>query len=109
MNPTTGFARWLGRLDTILQVYGWMAMLTTNGNAAGISYRAIVQDLGNMHVLEFGCNVGGTAIVFAHLGAAVTAVDIDPRTTALAQANALRYGANDIGFAVLPGGSTPLP
>ena len=71
--------------------------------------QSYVQDLGKTHVLEFGCNVGGTAIVFAHLGAAVTAVDVDPRTTALAQANALRYGVNDIAFAVLPGGSTPLP
>jgi len=66
-------------------------------------------DLRDMRVLEFGCNLGGTAIVFAHLGAVVTAADIDPVATALAQANARRYGAHDIAFSVLHGGTTSLP
>src|SRR2546425_3825128 len=35
-------------------------------------------------VLEFGCFVGGTAIVLAALGAKVTAVDVDPTIIELA-------------------------
>ncbi|HZU87839.1 MAG TPA: methyltransferase domain-containing protein [Stellaceae bacterium] len=52
--------------------------------------------------LEFGCNVGATAIVLARLGAVVAAVDIDERNIALAAANARRYGVAGVSFAVLP-------
>jgi 2-polyprenyl-3-methyl-5-hydroxy-6-metoxy-1,4-benzoquinol methylase len=49
-------------------------------------------------VLEFGCFVGGTAIVLAALGATVTAVDVDPAIVELATVNAERYGAKDVSF-----------
>src|SRR5437899_12888259 len=49
--------------------------------------------LSGASVLEFGCFVGGTAIVLAMLGAKVTAVDIDPAKIELAKLNAERYGA----------------
>ena len=43
-------------------------------------------------VLEFGCNVGATAVVLAALGARVTAIDINPASLELAKLNAERYG-----------------
>lgn len=43
-------------------------------------------------VLEFGCNVGATAIVLARIGARVTAADIDLEQVELARLNAARYG-----------------
>jgi 2-polyprenyl-3-methyl-5-hydroxy-6-metoxy-1,4-benzoquinol methylase len=43
-------------------------------------------------VLELGCHLGATAVVMALLGAAVTAVDIEPTYVALTQANADRFG-----------------
>lgn len=46
-------------------------------------------------VLEFGCNVGGSAIVAAWLGARVTALDIDPDFVELSKINAQRYGLSD--------------
>ena len=47
------------------------------------------------HVLEFGCNVGATAVVLAALGAHVTAVDVDERCVQIARLNAERYGVGD--------------
>ena len=49
----------------------------------------------NQHVLEFGCNMGASAIVLALLGAQVTGVDVDPGLLRLAQCNAARYGVED--------------
>lgn len=43
-------------------------------------------------VLEFGCNVGGSAVVLAALGARVTGVDVDPAMVAIADANIARHG-----------------
>lgn len=43
-------------------------------------------------VLEFGCHLGGTAIVLAALGAEVTAIDVDERFVELSRLNAERYG-----------------
>ncbi|TZG28809.1 class I SAM-dependent methyltransferase [Sphingomonas montanisoli] len=43
-------------------------------------------------VLEFGCNVGGSAVVLAALGARLTAIDIDAATVAVARANLDRHG-----------------
>ncbi len=43
-------------------------------------------------ILEFGANVGATAVVLARLGARVTAVDINPDYIELARLNAQRYG-----------------
>jgi len=45
-------------------------------------------------VLEFGCNVGASAIVFASLGATVSAVDVEPEWADLARLNARRYGCS---------------
>ena len=60
-------------------------------------------------VLEFGCNVGATAIVLAHFGASVTAVDISRPFLDMAMLNAKRYGVADkIEFQLLQAGE-PLP
>ncbi|MEO7497548.1 MAG: class I SAM-dependent methyltransferase [Massilia sp.] len=61
-----------------------------------------------LEVLEFGCNVGASAILFAHLGARVTAVDIDRDWLDLARLNAARYGCDNIAFDCAPD-STRLP
>jgi 2-polyprenyl-3-methyl-5-hydroxy-6-metoxy-1,4-benzoquinol methylase len=46
-------------------------------------------------VLEFGCNLGATAIVLALMGARVVAADVKPALVRLARANAARYGVAD--------------
>lgn len=69
----------------------------------------VAPDLRNARVLEFGCNVGATAIVLRQLGAVVTAVDIDPAALALARANADRHGVRDIEFLVLRQDARALP
>ncbi len=43
-------------------------------------------------VLEFGCNVGGSAVVLAALGATVSGVDADPAMPPIAAANLARHG-----------------
>ena len=43
-------------------------------------------------ILELGCNVGGSTVVLAALGARVTGVDIDAPTVAVAIANLARHG-----------------
>lgn len=54
-----------------------------------------------LQVLEFGCNVGASAILLAHLGARVTALDIDAGLVELARRNAARYGLDNIDFHTL--------
>ncbi len=54
-----------------------------------------LDDFQDKKVLEFGCNVGATAIVLAQLGANVTAVDVDKDYVELARLNAARYGLAD--------------
>ena len=49
-------------------------------------------------VLEFGCYMGGTAILLEAMGAKVAAVDADPAHIELARLNAERYGATNIDF-----------
>lgn len=49
-------------------------------------------DVRGKDLLEFGCNVGGSAIVLASLGASVTALDVDRELLSVAKANAARYG-----------------
>lgn len=49
-------------------------------------------DVGGKDLLEFGCNVGGSAIVMASLGARVTAIDVDSELLSVAKANVDRYG-----------------
>lgn len=55
-------------------------------------------DPADLEILEFGCNVGASAILFAHLGAKVTALDIDLELVELARRNAARYGIENIRF-----------
>lgn len=69
--------------------------------------------LGDIHGkmgLEFGCNIGATAITLSRLGATVTAVDADRRYVAIAERNAARYGEEKIRFSWVPAGTMlPLP
>jgi SAM-dependent methyltransferase len=58
--------------------------------------------LPGMTILEFGCNVGASAILFAYLGAKVSATDISAEWVSLARLNAERYGIADIDFAHVP-------
>ena len=53
---------------------------------------AYLPPLEGLPVLEFGCNIGATAIVLGRLGANVTAVDVDANKIALAKANAADHG-----------------
>lgn len=46
-------------------------------------------------VLEFGCNIGASSVVLAHLGVQVDAVDIAPRYIEVARENAARYGLSE--------------
>lgn len=46
-------------------------------------------------VLEFGCNLGATSVVLAHLGVKVDAVDIDRRYIDIAEENAKQHGFVD--------------
>jgi SAM-dependent methyltransferase len=48
--------------------------------------------LADRRVLEFGCNVGATAIVLALLGARPVAIEPNARYLRVARANAARYG-----------------
>ena len=52
-------------------------------------------DVRGKSVLEFGCNVGATAVVLAHLGARVKAIDVNPSFVRVAKVNAERYGLAD--------------
>ncbi len=63
--------------------------------------------IGGRRVLEFGCNVGATAIVLARLGASVTATDIRGDFVDLARLNAERFG-DAVDFRHVPD-STALP
>jgi 2-polyprenyl-3-methyl-5-hydroxy-6-metoxy-1,4-benzoquinol methylase len=64
---------------------------------------AAAPSLNSSHILEFGCNVGATAVILAALGAHVTAVDVDERCVQIARLNAERYGVADrVAFHHLP-------
>ncbi|WP_340315882.1 class I SAM-dependent methyltransferase [Rhizorhabdus argentea] len=56
-----------------------------------LALRAYGVEAANRDVLEFGCNVGGSAVVLAALGARVTGIDIDPALVAIAGANLQRH------------------
>lgn len=66
-------------------------------------------DVQNKKVLEFGCNVGGSAIVLAALGAEVTAIDNDPEMVRIARANADRHGFSSRVAVLLQDRGAPLP
>ena len=52
-------------------------------------------DVKDRDILELGCNVGGSSIVMAALGANVSAIDIDPAMTRIAKANFARHGMEE--------------
>lgn len=54
--------------------------------------------IAGLKVLEVGCNVGASSVVFSQMGADVTAYDISADFVQLARLNALRYGRDDIRF-----------
>jgi SAM-dependent methyltransferase len=58
-------------------------------------YEVLPEPLDGKKVLEFGHNMGATSIVLAHLGAEVTAVEVNPRLHEVAKVNAARYGVGD--------------
>ena len=60
--------------------------------------KALPVAITGLQVLEVGCNVGASSVVFSQLGADVTAFDISPDFVQLARLNALRYGRDDITF-----------
>ena len=64
-------------------------------------------DVTGRHVLEFGCNVGGSAIVLAALGAHVHGVDVDPLLVEIAEANLARHGLDGAIRQVDAGGALP--
>ena len=55
-----------------------------------------LRDLGR-RVLEFGCNIGASSVVMAHLGRriCIVACDISETFLTLARLNAARYGVSD--------------
>lgn len=63
---------------------------------------AMPLQLEGVPVLEFGCNVGASAILFSHLGAHVSATDISAEWVSLARLNAERYGIDNIDFRHVP-------
>jgi len=60
-------------------------------------------------VLEFGCNVGGSSVVLAALGARLSAVDVDPAMIPIAEANLLRHGMSGIVRTIDAAGRLPFP
>jgi SAM-dependent methyltransferase len=59
-------------------------------------------DVRGKKVLEFGCNVGASAIVLQHMGAQVTAIDISADFVALSRLNALQYGFESAEYLHIP-------
>ena len=58
-------------------------------------------------LLELGCNVGGSSVVLAALGARLTGIDVDPLMPPIAEANLAQHGlAGDIRLGEA-GGSLP--
>ena len=53
-------------------------------------------DVAGRDVLEFGCNVGGSAVVLAAMGARLHGVDIDPLLVEIAAANLARHGLDGV-------------
>lgn len=67
-------------------------------------------DVDGRDVLEFGCNVGASAVVLSGLGANVQAVEVDAGMARLARANAARYGLSRIAVRHVPDTRTlPFP
>lgn len=97
------------RFESLFREHGWQADHRFSGgyvehvwaNARPL-IEAFAGPLGSKRVLEFGCNYGASAIVLSHLGAVVTAVDVDANFLQIAQANAARFGDQTIVFQQVP-------
>lgn len=63
---------------------------------------AYALEVSGKKILEFGCNVGASAIIFSTLGASVHAVDISAQMVKLASINAQRYGLSQLQFSCIP-------
>jgi SAM-dependent methyltransferase len=59
-------------------------------------------DVRGKTVLEFGCNVGASAVVLQHLGAHVVAIDISSDNVELARLNGQQYGFTQCDYRYLP-------
>lgn len=68
---------------------------------------AYAVEVAGRDVLEFGCNVGGSLVVLAALGARVTGVDVDPLMAPLALANCRRHGLEARTIAIEAGRALP--
>ncbi|CAN5731867.1 hypothetical protein BH11PSE8_BH11PSE8_06460 [soil metagenome] len=64
--------------------------------------QALPVTLKGLRVLEFGSNVGASAILLAHLGANVSGVDITHDVVKLAQLNAERFCQDGVQFQCVP-------
>lgn len=87
--------RWVGGYAA----YEWAHLRHVLG-----SYRL---DVAGKDVLEFGCNVGGSLVVLAALGARATGVDVDPSLPPLALANCRRHGLEARTTAIEAGRALP--
>lgn len=58
-------------------------------------FETLGMPLAGAEVLEFGCNVGASAVVLGALGARVTALDVNEEIVQLARANVARYQLAD--------------
>src|SRR6185295_6264379 len=97
------------RFGDLFRARGWQADHRFSGgyvehvwHKARPLIEAFAGPLAHKNVLEFGCNYGASAIVLSHLGAVVTAVDIDAQNLQIAQANAARFGRQTIAFHQVP-------
>lgn len=64
-------------------------------------------EVADRDVLELGCNVGGSSVVLAALGARLSGVDIDTAFLPVAQANLDRHGLPGVILPVAPDGRLP--
>jgi ubiquinone/menaquinone biosynthesis C-methylase UbiE len=101
-------ARALGYDPDNIWVGGYVAFEWEHGRHI---YETRLSRLAGVRALEFGCNIGASAIVLASLGVEVTAIDVDERMLALARLNAARFGVESrIAFRhVAPGAALPFP
>lgn len=65
-------------------------------------FDALRMDVRGMNVLEFGCNVGASAVVCARLGAQVHGIDVAADWVELARLNAARHGHPEVDLRHVP-------
>lgn len=100
-------AAFLDRVQTVFPQGAQWEIDYVDHEAARIGqmFQSGICNLPDQGTLEFGCNIGATAIVLAHKSAALTACDINADCLSLAKLNAKRYGVADrIRFVQISGG-----